>query len=828
MAAMGQAEQHYVEQLFNFIRNNGGQCRIDTLGGKVPKPPELNGKLSLILEKNKDRFILVKLGNNGDYMVHTVQKGLKRHKFDDPSLKQMFRALFMMAKLFHTRWPSEREHWETDISNKLGLTGISGILFALRSGSYVKVKEGKYLHWNTEKVMDAVNQMPEHLRPRYAEYPQVLSAVDQHTHPQTTVGADAGQKSFKLNDGSKCHLIDDLESLHATFLVDPCTRLLGKGHHSKSYFALDCEGVPDALELIQLATPSGVYIFDCKLLDVELVCRTLEPILTTNAHVKLMHDLHKDAVALGQFGTVSLGGVLDTQLVAEHLWGELHLGFNSLLSKLELKLHPSKDFVHAKMRSGVDLWSERPIPRSYLEYAAMDVSFLREATPSIIEVLSDGEREALIEASTLRARYAATNDGMRAVCFDVANDYALASAELIKVMRPAEGFFGEPLVVESNVDEVISVLPTNLQRKFIEQPTQKKKPHLFERLLQGPSSSQDMEAPEGPLPFDNLSDIVLDIGRRPQCWIEDKRIFLCDDETNVVTPAEIKYIADRLGDFGSDNRAGLNGKLHRFSAIRNRDKDILGITIRVGRHVRGNAAILMDFLMGSDKSILILGEPGSGKTTIVREATRKLAEEKNVLVVDTSNEIAGDGVVPHACIGLARRMMVPSLDQQSSVMVECVQNHTPHVMVIDEIGRPKEVQAARTVKQRGVRMIASAHGDLRRLLKNKDLSGLVGGVEQVTMGDDMARQEAKRKQELAGKLEGENRSFSVSKTKVQRAGEPTFEVIVEVRRGTRHEWKVVADSARAVDKILDGFQYQAQLRTRNPDSGEMRMELIEA
>ena len=195
--------------------------------------------------------------------------------------------------------------------------------------------------------------------------------------------------------------------------------------------------------------------------------------------------------------------------------------------------------------------------------------------------------------------------------------------------------------------------------------------------------------------------------------------------------------------------------------------------------------------------------------------------------MDTSNEIAGDGMIPHSCIGLARRMMVPSLDEQSSVMIECVQNHTPHVMVIDEIGRPREVQAARTVKQRGVRMIASAHGDLRRLLKNKDLCGLVGGIEHVTMGDDMAKEEAKRKAQMAAKVEGERRSFSVSKTKVQRGGDPTFEVIVEVRRGSRHEWKIVADSAKAVDKILDGFPYQAQLRARNPETGEMRTEFVQ-
>ena len=191
---------------------------------------------------------------------------------------------------------------------------------------------------------------------------------------------------------------------------------------------------------------------------------------------------------------------------------------------------------------------------------------------------------------------------------------------------------------------------------------------------------------------------------------------------------------------------------------------------------------------------------------------------------------AQDGNVPHKCIGLARRMMVPSLDKQSDVMVEAVQNHTPNTMVIDEIGRPKEVMAARTVKQRGVRMLASAHGDLRKLLKNKDLRGLVGGVEVVTMGDVMAKEEAKRKEKAAADQNGDKGgvSFSVSKTKAQRSAEPTFEVIIEVRRGARNEWKVTTDSAKAVDAILDGLNYKAQLRTRDPETGHMFLDLIES
>jgi stage III sporulation protein SpoIIIAA len=198
---------------------------------------------------------------------------------------------------------------------------------------------------------------------------------------------------------------------------------------------------------------------------------------------------------------------------------------------------------------------------------------------------------------------------------------------------------------------------------------------------------------------------------------------------------------------------------------------------------------------------------GSGKTTIVRETARLLAEHANVVIVDTSNEIAGDGNVPHLCVGFARRMMVRNLNKQAEVMIECVQNHTPEVMVIDEIGRPTEVEAAQTCKQRGVRLIASAHGDFRKLLKNPKLRGLVGGVQQVTVGDAQAK-------ESGG-----------SKLKSERAGNPTFDIIVEVRRGAHHEWKIILDVADAVDKVLEGKQYLVQERTRDPLTGGFQLTL---
>ena len=264
-----------------------------------------------------------------------------------------------------------------------------------------------------------------------------------------------------------------------------------------------------------------------------------------------------------------------------------------------------------------------------------------------------------------------------------------------------------------------------------------------------------------------------------------------------VTESEIKYVVNRIGNFDGDNRAGLARTLHRIAAIRNRMGKIVGLTCRVGRAVYGTTDIVKD-LIESGKSLLILGRPGVGKTTMLREAARILAENKRVVIVDTSNEIAGDGDVPHPAIGKARRMQVAQPSQQHEVMIEAVENHNPEVIVIDEIGRELEALAARTIAERGVQLIGTAHGNtLENLLINPTLADLVGGIESVTLSDE----EAKRR--------------GTQKTVLERRSNPTFHVLVEIQ--TRESVAIHQDVATAVDSLLREELLIPEVRSRSAD-----------
>jgi len=299
---------------------------------------------------------------------------------------------------------------------------------------------------------------------------------------------------------------------------------------------------------------------------------------------------------------------------------------------------------------------------------------------------------------------------------------------------------------------------------------------------------------------DELLEVILDLGRVPTARYTDGEVVLRDTE---VAREEIQYVVDRVGEFDADNRAGIARTLHRIAAIRNRKGDIVGLTCRVGRAVYGTIAIIQD-IIESGKSILLLGRPGVGKTTMLREAARVLAEKKRVIIVDTSNEIGGDGDIPHPAVGRARRMQVEMPSLQHEVMIEAVENHNPEVIIIDEIGRELEALAARTIAERGVQLIATAHGNtLDNLLLNPTLSDLVGGIESVTLSDEEARRRG------------------TQKTILERRAPPTFDVLIEIQ--DRQRLLIHHSVAESVDGLLQGRPPQAELRYRDA-SGEIRTE----
>ncbi|PZR57512.1 MAG: hypothetical protein DLM50_05940 [Candidatus Meridianibacter frigidus] len=292
--------------------------------------------------------------------------------------------------------------------------------------------------------------------------------------------------------------------------------------------------------------------------------------------------------------------------------------------------------------------------------------------------------------------------------------------------------------------------------------------------------------------LDHVIEVVLDLGRPPEARFENDYVYLSETP---VSHEDIAHVISRLSPFGADNRAGIEQTLHRISAMRNRTGKIIGLTCRVGRAVFGTIEIILDVIR-SGKSICLLGRPGVGKTTMLRECARVLSEDrKRVVIVDTSSEIAGDGDIAHPGIGLARRMHVADPALQHAVMIEAVENHMPQVIVIDEIGTEMEAMAARTIAERGVALIGTAHGQsLENLLMNPTLSDLVGGIGAVTLSDEEARRRGTRK------------------TVLERKAPPTFDVVVEIQ--DRDRLAIHQNVADVVDALLRGYQPQPEVRQR--------------
>lgn len=303
----------------------------------------------------------------------------------------------------------------------------------------------------------------------------------------------------------------------------------------------------------------------------------------------------------------------------------------------------------------------------------------------------------------------------------------------------------------------------------------------------------------------NVIEVVLDLGRPLEIRYSAKADYFDDI---IITEQHISDITSKISEFGDDNRAGISNTLHRISAIRDRKGNIVGLTCRIGRAIEGTVDIIED-LIKSGKSILFMGRPGVGKTTKLRETSRVLANdlEKRVVIVDTSNEIAGDGIVPHRSVGRARRMQVPKVVLQHMVMIEAVENHMPEVIVIDEIGTVEEAEAARTIAERGVQLIATVHGNtLMNLISNPSLNNLVGGIVSVTLGDE----EAKRR--------------GTQKTVLERAALPTFDIVVEIQ--DRKKLVVYDNVEQVVDLYLRTGELTSEIREYGPN-GQVRKTKVE-
>ncbi|TMW61540.1 hypothetical protein Poli38472_012731 [Pythium oligandrum] len=530
------------------------------------------------------------------------------------------------------------------------------------------------------------------------------------------------------------------------------------------------------------------WIFHVSVMKPNLVHEIVETIFEDSAATKIVYALHNAVCALSANASTQLtpSDVLDLELFYEHhvnpsvrdasiLTIAQHcVKGTNLLFKEALTQHLERDR---------DAWTRPLLSHKLLNYTVECAQLYLACYEQFIQSkYNNAERAELCGMTTRRWQYAFDTQGERRIWFDEENDRRTRSLECL-----------------GTVDRVHQVVPA-LQLQCELASLLALLPSRFRDVITGIDDYQH-----------RLVDVCLDVGRIPCVYTgprERVALVSAEDvkvEKGLVSMEELTELFNTLGGegkIGDDNRAGIDRQLHRISVMRSKTQEIYGLTLRVGRTLMHASNMLLDLLLSEEhrqKSVLFLGRPGSGKTTLIRDVTRCISESgENVCIIDTSNEIGGDGLVPHPCIGWARRMMVRSLDEQASVMVECVQNHTVETLVVDEIGRKNEVLAAGTVRQRGPRLIASAHGDFRSLIRNSDLKGLIGGVQSVTVGDA----EAKKKPGL-GKVQS------------QRSGAPIFDVIVELDEVCRGRCRIIWNVANAVDDVLSGQPYAYETREQS-------------
>ncbi|CAH0489262.1 unnamed protein product [Peronospora farinosa] len=496
---------------------------------------------------------------------------------------------------------------------------------------------------------------------------------------------------------------------------------------------------------------------------------------------KVMHNIHRVAFWLHSFGLErpTLAKCVDLQLLFESTVDKTVMNatilqiVNCCSPDMATKFAQTAYSYKAKidpLRSRK--WTSGPLSKKLQQALVQSAQLYASCYTD-----SQAKPSVKVNCATMtsdRWKFAITNQGHPAIWFDPEHYYQPRSLEcLVSTAADNSTVIPAPkLELECELEPLLNLLPASFKDAIL--------------ALNN---------------YHDLIDICIDTGRVPFAYTGKKQRVVLSKDGATVSKDTIAEILTNLGGemrIGSDNRAGIDRQLHRISVMRSKTDEVFGLTMRVGRALRNAACVLTDLLLSehhANKSVLVLGHPGSGKTTLIRDVARCVSDTmENVCIIDTSNEIGGDGLVPHACVGWARRMMVRSLEAQAGVMIECVQNHTVETLIVDEIGRKAEVLAASTVRQRGPRLIASAHGDFRALIKNPDLKGLVGGSQQVTVGDAEAKASHK------------------SKLQIQRAGNPIFDVIVELDHVIRGRCRIIWDVAQAVDHVLEGNGYIYETR----------------
>ncbi|CAB9506700.1 AAA [Seminavis robusta] len=543
-------------------------------------------------------------------------------------------------------------------------------------------------------------------------------------------------------------------------------------YYHEGVVTVSCEGAPDDLHVIQIGTESITYIFDCVKLGTKAVCAVLSNLFKSDRVIKAFHDVHHTAVALAKIGGIAepLKNLLDTQIAMEALTGVSTMSFNRMLRQLGIAAHP----ITKALSRRKDKFCNRPISKELLSYAADHVDLLLVSASTLIETLRDSpstEKQELWSsiqsASEMRAVMAVEKDGRRSICFDVANQHNLSSLELLLIQRPTDMYECLPLSYSNDAAGLLSLLPGE--------------------LVENVSAIEFHE---------HVSSIMLDQGRPAMAWFDDHQRVNLGQKDRLVTASDIETVANSVDGFKQDgDLAGLNGQLHCISAVRNPKQELIGLTMRVGRHVTGVAAMISDLLFADpSKSILFIGEAGSGKTTALRDVARLLSERTSVSIVDTTCEIGGYSDSPHPSIGMARRFMVDKREDQARWMNQCFRNQRPRVLVVDELESLSDVNAAIHCQRRGARLIAATMGTLHDVMEDYNLSVLIGGIKET--------RESK-----------------------QRATQPVFDAIVELRRGALNEWRVIPNTLEAVDSILEHKSYMSQLRIRDPEKGSMQLEL---